>query len=540
MILVTLFGVYTLPHGIDSVYDEGYLFLTVKSALEGKIVGATQSPVIIAELLGDSVCSSILYMRIVRFCLTLLSGFIFFAFTFKLICKPKESWIYLILCFLMLSPCLMHGLVISYNQLALFFQCTSIALFVIIIYGKKRWKFLSSFVLGVCLLCSVFVILPSAILLAVSLLLLLIYRFKADVKLLIEILVGIGIGIGVGGVFFNYCIMDLDSVFREMSIVADNIQELDRGYDLRSFIIKLLLFFRNWVLMCITLIGIITVSYKLQKYSWNFIGGIFFILLSLIYYHYQKDPVITFSMFMSIMLLICVFNKQNGVIFNSNPLGRIDFDDAFNIFLLFTPIILSLGTNTFIGGKMGYFLLPWAILLYRWGFCNVELNFRFEVVFIIVLLLATSGFRLYNAFAKEIYYIDNGPLKGMYLPEVKYKHFSLCDSIMSQYAYERRKSVIYSNQLGMMTVCYLDAVNCANYFQPMDFLKYSKTDSLMTPDFLILSDFDEKVSGNAIKEYGWGWPNEFDKFYIGTPESGDYGYSTDRWLYCRKKNMIYE
>jgi hypothetical protein len=76
-------------------------------------------------------------------------------------------------------------------------------------------------------------------------------------------------------------------------------------------------------------------------------------------------------------------------------------------------------------------------------------------------------------------------------------HYKQCEKIVSDYNFTPGESVIYSTQSGMMTICYLDGVNCANYFQPMDFVTYANIDNLRCPDFLFLSSFDEEYSGDA-------------------------------------------
>lgn len=57
-------GLLTLPCGVDSWSDEGYFFLLVQNAINnGQVEGITQTPNIIAKLLGNDICSSILSLR---------------------------------------------------------------------------------------------------------------------------------------------------------------------------------------------------------------------------------------------------------------------------------------------------------------------------------------------------------------------------------------------------------------------------------------------------------------------------------------------
>jgi hypothetical protein len=122
----------------------------------------------------------------------------------------------------------------------------------------------------------------------------------------------------------------------------------------------------------------------------------------------------------------------------------------------------------------------------------------------------------------------------MHLTDHQALHFRECEKIVKEYNFQPKKSVIYSTQLGMMTICYLDGVNCANYFQPMDFVAHAQGDKLPCPDFLFLCEYDIQVSGEQLRNIGWGWPEDFDVFEVGTPESIKTSYPTERMLYCRK------
>ena len=129
--------------------------------------------------------------------------------------------------------------------------------------------------------------------------------------------------------------------------------------------------------------------------------------------------------------------------------------------------------------------------------------------------------------------VSRGPLKGMRLNPSQERHFVEVEQIMENYHYQRRKSVVFSTQLSMATLCYLESVPCGLFFQPTDFVARA-SHNLAKPDFLFLSKYDKYVADKVLKELSWGWPEEFDEYNVGTPESKDPGYSTERWLYCRR------
>lgn len=72
----------------------------------------------------------------------------------------------------------------------------------------------------------------------------------------------------------------------------------------------------------------------------------------------------------------------------------------------------------------------------------------------------------------------------------------------------------------------------------MDFLAEKDKRNLKKPDFLFLTEFDLKLISDSIKSLNWDFPEEYDQYFVGTPETMITGYSTTRTLYCLKKRKI--
>ena len=53
-------------------------------------------------------------------------------------------------------------------------------------------------------------------------------------------------------------------------------------------------------------------------------------------------------------------------------------------------------------------------------------------------------------------------------------------------------------------------------------------------DFIFLCEWDKMEIGEALHEMPWGWPQEFDSIFVGSPEGKDFPWDADRWLYYRK------
>lgn len=528
-IVLSFVGLY---YNVDSIFDEGFLFLSQRSACAGTINGMSLGPNIIAATLGDACCGTIFNLRLVGLIVELLSAVIFFLLTYNLFCSGRSQTIgYLIICLLFVVPSL-GGIVVCTNELAKLFLCTTTALGIrVLLTDDWHWNTIWCVLIGVFGTLGVFCILPSAILLLICLFILLLIKKWKQWKTIVQYVLFVLLGSGIGLLVVHCFVADLSSVFHEMAEVATTVTTLQRGYDPLSFLTKFILFVRDWALCCIVILGCVFISDKISGFATKWIANIFLIVILLIYVKYQIKPQITTPMVMSVMWLILLYNKSKEYV----KIIVLNFDTWLNLFLIFSPVILSIGTNTYLGGKMAHFMLPWAILLYRLGWNKDIVSMRNIVSLFVVFVLCYYSFsNTIKSLNSQTYEVKQGALKNMHLTDQQKKHFDLCDSIMSQYSFQTKKSVVYSTQLGMMTVCYLDGVNCANYFQPMDFVLNAEKDNLLCPDFIFINDYDITVSGDAMHQIGWGWPDEFDVYDVGTPETIEVGYPTARKLYCRK------
>ena len=62
---------------------------------------------------------------------------------------------------------------------------------------------------------------------------------------------------------------------------------------------------------------------------------------------------------------------------------------------------------------------------------------------------------------------------------------------------------------------------------------------MLKPDFVFLSQWDSIVVAKELQEMPWGWPEEFDVYFVGTPEPENASWVLNpelekRTLYCRK------
>ena len=124
------------------------------------------------------------------------------------------------------------------------------------------------------------------------------------------------------------------------------------------------------------------------------------------------------------------------------------------------------------------------------------------------------------------------------LTEKQADYFNKVYDILEDYNYQPKQSVV-------LTACYdycclyaFDAVNAANYHQVQNFAYFPK-EKMIEPDFIFLCKWDSIVMAKDLEAMPWGWPEEFDKYYVGTPEPDgapwvNHPELETRYLYCRK------
>ena len=105
--------------------------------------------------------------------------------------------------------------------------------------------------------------------------------------------------------------------------------------------------------------------------------------------------------------------------------------------------------------------------------------------------------------------------------------------IMDAQGYTPDSSIVFTSEYDYSTVYAIDAKLSSNFHQKRNFLYFPK-DEMLKPDFIFLCEWDKMEIGKALYEMPWGWPQEFDSIFVGSPEGKDFPWDADRWLYYRK------
>ena len=477
--------------------------------------------------LGDNICSSVLSLRTTGYLLKLITAIIFWLLTQTAVKNIKGKVSYLVLVLFLLIPSL-GDIIICYNGITQFLLIVACGtLYRLFVDKETIYVILWAYLTGALLTLSVFSILPSAVLISFVVLILAIIRFWKDWKNLIACFLSASVGIVSGLLAVHLFVVDLGVVIGKMVEVSQTITTLDRGYDPMSFVVKTVLFLKDMALCLLTITGIYYICNRLKmRFAWP-IASVLYVVLLLIYAYYQAKPNLTIAMLMAVLWYQPFLEKSK-----EQHVLNISFETIFKLFLIVFPLLASIGTNIYLGGKISYFLMPWALLVMMLIEDEKYVQFRREALIALSCLLLFGVYREYKTIDYSQAKVQEGCLAGMYLNPSQEEHFSKVDSILTQYDYKRGESVFFTTQLSTVTTLYFDGRIVGNYFQPMDFVACAK-DSLLTPNFLFLCKFDEDIAGNALREMGWGWPDEFDKYYVGTPETLYTEYPTERWLYCR-------
>jgi hypothetical protein len=533
VICSVIVSIMSVSYNVDSLCDEGYLWLCVQDAMNGNVHGGSLWANMLVAVLGKRICSSILSLRFANVVLSILSALLFWLMTRSLFSKDKvSSFAYLIMILFVLSP--IGGIILCYNgvsRLLLLLACA--AVFRMLVSNNGKEDMLWPFVIGFTITLSFFSIPPSAVMVGGSLGLLSVIGLWKQRGKLLKLLIIMIVGAVIALLVTHFFVADLRLVAASMMDTAQTITKVDRGYDSLSFVVRTLLFFRDFLLFLLLSTGIITVALFLKRSGRHWLASLFFVVSCLMYWHYQEKPNISHGMQLSMLWLLPVICKWYGK--QLPPLKQLlTFDFILNLFLCLFPILAALGTNVYLGSKMEWFIVPWIMLSYRLGFGEGKMQFRRETLILLSLMALFGVYWQFRAIDTSQTVVERGSLKGMHLNARQEDHFKVVNQIMNDYQFQRGESVVFATQLSMMTVCYLEALPVGLYFQPNDFVAHAN-EPLPVPDYLFLREYDIRLAKECLRKMPWGWPQEFDVYEIGSPDddSQTVYHIGGRLLYCR-------
>jgi len=159
---------------------------------------------------------------------------------------------------------------------------------------------------------------------------------------------------------------------------------------------------------------------------------------------------------------------------------------------------------------------------------------HFFILSVLVLYLFFPVKSLFGRDNNKYLFEKYNQISGIKITQSQLIYFNRVDSIITNYGYKPNMHYIFSTQLDHMTIYVLNARPNSTYFQPMDFVVDDNSFKLIKPEFLFLTKYDLDVAGEKLINSNWGFPDAYDKYYVGTPETVNTRYPTERWLYCLK------
>jgi hypothetical protein len=422
------------------------------------------------------------------------------------------------------------GLDLSYipmQMVVLVFALCSLMLF------KKRevvWKkCLYAMICGISLGLALFIYILSALVLVVCVAsLIVIMHWKEWRRMLLYIGSGVA-GVLLACLYIHLVVCPLGDIYEAMLFTSTYIGKSGYGYDSVSMIIRYGLFFRNCLFAIIAFVGAYWLSKRFER---NWIGGIVYVALILVYCHYQEKPSVTSSMIMmSMPLLPFLFGKLPDFKWADFKRG----DTWFYLFLFVFPFIGPLGTNTGIGTRMTCFMAAWLFIWFDNENRYPQVSYR-RICAAVMILFAMPLSGVYNKYNKSDnshhFTRGNKNFAKIALTEKQADYFNNVYDILEEYNFQPKKSAVLTAIFDYCSLYAFDAINAANYYQVHNFSYFPK-DKMMEPDFIFLSKYDSMVMAKELKEMPWGWPEEYDKYYVDTPESSHSDLET-RNLYCKK------
>ena len=183
------------------------------------------------------------------------------------------------------------------------------------------------------------------------------------------------------------------------------------------------------------------------------------------------------------------------------------------------------------------FAVAWMFLLLEYENtykqCVQRLPFVGIVCFILLMQIAQPAYTKLNAQADNYFEKGNPAFAKVALTDDQLDYLNNVADIMIKHGYKKDSSIVFTTEYDWATVYALDAKLSSNFYQKRNFLFFPKED-MLKPDFVFMCDWDKMEIGKELQNMPWGWPQEFDSIYVGSPEGKDFPWDSNRWLYYRK------
>ena len=533
LVVLTFMQVSTFRFGFFTAYDEAYFLLKLQEAYDMScITGKSQWNLIAVHWFPYLDLTSKFYSALAASILMWAST-LSVTITSCILFDKKR-----IIKYFALAGLFMFGIADSmqYVSMQTAVLCWALCAFMLFYKSEISWKkSIYAIICGICLGFAIFIIIPAALAILACVTLLITITHWGDWRKIV-----LYIGSGVVGVlltclYMHVVVCPLGDILDAMLFTATYIGKSGYHYDGASFIMQYALFFRDCLFVILAFVGSYWLSRRIEI---KWIGGIAYVAMILIYTHYQVRPLISPSMFMmSIPLIPFLFSDLDN--FKWSDLRKAE--TWFYLFVFAYPFIASFGTNTALSGRIHCFVAAWLFLWFEYEQKHPKEDYRrvYAAVLILFVLPLTNVVKEYNNRDDSHHFTrGNKYFAEIALTEKQADYFNNVYDILEKYNYQPKQSVILTAGYDYCCLYAFDAVNAANYHQVQNFAYFPK-EKMIEPDFIFLCKWDSIVMAKDLEEMPWGWPEEFDKYYVGTPEPDGASWVIHpeletRYLYCRK------
>lgn len=531
-----------------TLWDEPYCLLKCRDAYNHIITGKSQWDLIAVNWfpyldLTSKISSS--WASFILILATLLNTTI----AMYLISRKKDFVKYAAVFLLLLLPVISGGYAaeiqnrigwttcINYLVLQVFLLGSSFSIFLLYYYRQENSiKYISLLITGILVGLSVFVILPSGvlmILLYMAHILLFNYKNREIWKYCVLYLAGILCSL----IYVHLCIADIFVIFREMRFTASYVAKSGFGYTPLDFAKSLEQILADLALLTPLGIGIYSLASKIEEKTNKYLELLIILIYIFVYtiFIWKKFEYLpTTSMFIIFLILFVFVCLSEQTKKSTNQILQL-------LFLFVTPIVCSIGTNTNMWGRIGCFMIPWGILwlIVEQQSADFKSKFELQIAMILILFIPisfNSARMVYHnkKYATEKFLEGSRGIAELDLTKEQACYFHKVNDIIRQYNYLPNNSIVFASVRDYCTIYAFDAKLSSNFHLPCNFPFF--IDKMISPDFIILSEAD--YYKETLKDMQWGWPDEFDVYYLDSPETicrKLIGETTDtRILYCRK------
>lgn len=531
LLVLSIISVANLKYGFFTAYDESYFLLKMQEAYDMSCVtGKSQWNLLAAHWFPFFDLTSVVQSRLAS-CILMWLTIILSTATCCVVFDKKRFIKYFALIFLVYFT---TGGVMCYNPMRVAVTNWALCSFILFYYAKRRCaKYLFAGICGLCLGLLSFVVIPAALAILVCIAILICVFYWHDKKQMGLFLFSGVIGVLLSIAYVHFVVCDIREIFEAMLFTASYIGKSGYHYDGASFILQYGFLVRDFIFALLVMIGAYWLASKTSK---KWLCTLIYTGLIIIYLHYQVKPLApTVIFYASIVLIPCLFSNRLSLQALTLP------NNWFYVFLFLFPFIAPFGTNGHIISAVGSYSLAWFIIYFDQEREHPTENWN-HLLFAIVVIGLIPLSRVIKDYQSrdDSHHFTRGNqyFAEIALTEKQEDYFNRVYDILEEYNYQPKQSAV-------LTACYdycclyaFDAVNAANYHQVQNFHYFPK-ENMIEPDFIFLCKWDSIVMAKELQEQPWGWPEEFDEYFVGTPEPEDAPWVGHpeleaRKLYCRK------